>query len=97
MKLARYSKALSHPARIAIIRFLILKGKSSFGDISREVPLSASTVSQHLLELINAGLIKSNYDPPKVIYILNNDAWKETRKMIKELARLKPKIPVNDD
>jgi DNA-binding transcriptional ArsR family regulator len=57
-RIANYAKALAHPARIAILKLLIQKQACICGDIVEELPLSQSTVSQHLKELKQAGLIK---------------------------------------
>ena len=83
--LAILAKALGHPARIAILQFLV-KNKSCFcGDIVSELPLSQSTVSQHLKELKNAGLIKGDIDGPSVCYCIDEKAWDKARKLIDEL------------
>ena len=58
--LAKFAKALSHPARIAILNLLLKKKSCVCGSIVDELPLSQSTVSQHLKELKSAGLIKGN-------------------------------------
>jgi predicted transcriptional regulator len=84
-KLARYAKALSHPARIAILRFLIKKNSCICGDIVNELPLSQSTVSQHLKELKDAGLIKGDIAGVKVCYCIDHAAWAEARKSFEEL------------
>jgi DNA-binding transcriptional ArsR family regulator len=70
-QIAALAKALSHPARIAIIKLLIEKQTCICGDIVLELPLSQSTVSQHLKELKTAGLIKGTIDGLKVCYCLN--------------------------
>ncbi|MFN8271013.1 MAG: metalloregulator ArsR/SmtB family transcription factor [Chitinophagaceae bacterium] len=57
-RLAKYAKALAHPARVAILKLLATKATCQCGDIVEELPLSQSTVSQHLKELKEAGLIK---------------------------------------
>jgi DNA-binding transcriptional ArsR family regulator len=57
-RVARYAKALAHPARIAILQYLAKQQSCVCGDIVEELPLSQSTVSQHLKELKDAGLIK---------------------------------------
>ena len=59
-RVAKYAKALSHPARIAILKLLIKKQACICGDIVEVLPLSQSTVSQHLKELKEAGLIKGD-------------------------------------
>jgi DNA-binding transcriptional ArsR family regulator len=81
-ELATITKALGHPARIAILQFLI-KSKTCFcGDIVDELPLSQSTVSQHLSELKKAGLIKGDIDGPSVCYCIDEKAWSRSGKMI---------------
>ena len=65
-KLAGYAKALAHPARIAILELLIKKQACVCGDIVDDLPLSQSTVSQHLKELKEAGLIKGDTEGAKV-------------------------------
>src|SRR5690349_6724236 len=65
-RISRYAKALSHPARVAILNFLVKKNACVCGDIVDELPLSQSTVSQHLKELKEAGLIKGDIEGTKV-------------------------------
>lgn len=72
LELANIAKALSHPARIAILKVLS-DGQCICGDIVDRLPLSQSTVSQHLKELKSAGLIKGEIDGPRVCYCLNTD------------------------
>ena len=74
-RVARYAKALSHPARIAILKLLIKKQACICGDIVDELPLSQSTVSQHLKELKEAGLIKGDIDGAKVCYCIDEKEW----------------------
>jgi ArsR family transcriptional regulator, arsenate/arsenite/antimonite-responsive transcriptional repressor len=87
IRIARFAKALSHPARISILRNLANAGESCFNEISGALPLADSTVSQHLSELKEAGLLKSTYDPPRVIYSIDYVNWKTARRSLKELAR----------
>lgn len=81
-ELAVVAKALGHPARIAILQFLIKTNSCVCGDIVDEIPLSQSTVSQHLKELKNAGLIKGNIDGPSVCYCIDEKAWSKARKQL---------------
>lgn len=74
-RIAKYAKALAHPARIAILRLLVSRQACVCGDIVDELPLSQSTVSQHLKELKAAGLIKGDIDGVRVCYCIDNDAW----------------------
>lgn len=67
-RLAELAKALGHPARVAIIRFLLQHEACLCGDIVKELPLAQSTVSQHLKQLKVAGLIRGEVDGPRVCY-----------------------------
>ncbi len=75
-RLAKYGKALSHPARIAILKLLAQKQTCVCGDIVDELPLSQSTVSQHLKELKEAGLIKGEIEGAKVCYCIDEKEWR---------------------
>ena len=76
-KIALYAKALAHPARIAIIHLLLKKQSCYCGDIVEELPLSQSTVSQHLKELKNAGLIKGIIEGAKISYCIDEIEWEQ--------------------
>lgn len=75
--LAAFAKALSHPARIAILKVLAQKNECICGDIVEVLPLAQSTVSQHLKELKLAGLIQGTIDGPRSCYCIN---WKAFEK-----------------
>lgn len=83
--LAVLAKALGHPARIAILQFLIKTKSCVCGEIVDELPLSQSTVSQHLKELKNAGLIKGEIEGPSVCYCIDERAWVRANKQIGDL------------
>lgn len=90
-RLAKYAKALSHPARIAILKLLIKQQSCICGDIVDELPLSQSTVSQHLKELKEAGLIKGEIDGVKVCYCIDTNEWNIAQNLLQELfLTLKP-------
>lgn len=74
-KIAKYMKALGHPARVAILEVLLKKQNCICGDIVEELPLSQSTVSQHLKELKESGLIKGDIDGVKVCYCIDEKEW----------------------
>ena len=63
-QLARFAKAMGHPARIAILSFLAKQDSCYFGDIHEELPIAKATVSQHLKELKDAGLIQGEIEAP---------------------------------
>jgi DNA-binding transcriptional ArsR family regulator len=84
-ELASLAKALGHPARIAILQYLIKTKSCVCGDIVEVLPLSQSTVSQHLKELKRAGLIKGDIDGPSVCYCIDAKAWHKAKKAVGEL------------
>jgi len=69
--LARLAKALGHPARVAIVRLLLRRDACICGEIVEELPLAQSTVSQHLKQLKQAGLIRGDVDGPRVCYCVD--------------------------
>lgn len=71
-RIAEIAKVMSHPARLAILRYLAKCKTGISGDISNEIPLSRTTVSQHLQELKRVGLIKGEIDGLKINYCLCN-------------------------
>ena len=83
-KLARFAKALGHPARIAIMQFLARQEECYFGDIHEELPIAKATVSQHLSELKDAGLIQGTIEMPKVKYCINRENWQLAQELFKE-------------
>lgn len=80
-ELARYAKALGHPARISILRLLASMNTCFCGEIVEELPIAQSTVSQHLKELKEAGLIQGCIEPPKVRYCIEPENWKRAREL----------------
>lgn len=75
-RLARFAKAMGHPTRIAILHFLAQRSECFFGDIHEVLPIAKATVSQHLSELKEAGLIQGTIEPPKVRYCINAENWR---------------------
>ena len=82
--LARFARVLSHPARLAILNYLAESKTCISGDISDSIPLGRTTVSQHLKELRNLGLIKGEIDGLKINYCLNDIKIKEYLKLFDE-------------
>ena len=80
-QIARFAKAMGHPARIAILNFLAKQDSCFFGDIHEELPIAKATVSQHLKELKDAGLIQGEIETPKVRYCINRDNWELARNL----------------
>lgn len=71
--LARMCKALGHPARVALLKHLADYGDCYFGSLTDVLPLAASTVSQHVTILKEAGLIEGSSDAKRVCYCVNRD------------------------
>ncbi len=84
-KLALMAKALAHPARIAILEALIKKGRCVCSEIVDELPLSQSTVSQHLKAMKEAGLLKGETDGPYRCYCLDTENCKKLLDSIKTM------------
>ena len=81
-KIALYAKALAHPARVAIIQMLLKKQTCICGELVDELPLSQSTVSQHLKELKNAGLIKGEIEGVKTCYCIDEKEWLQAKQYL---------------
>ncbi|MFD0761907.1 ArsR/SmtB family transcription factor [Lutibacter aestuarii] len=83
-QLARFAKALGHPTRIAILKYLKNQSCCFTGDLVEVFPLAQSTISQHLKELKNAGLIQGELNPPKIKYCINKDNWKVAKELLSQ-------------
>jgi len=88
-ELALFAKALAHPARIAILKVLAQKNECVCGEIVDVLPLAQSTVSQHLKELKEAGLIKGTIEGPRSCYCIN---WKAFEKFNNSFNQLFNKL-----
>lgn len=84
-QLAKVAKAIGHPARIAILNLLANKQSCICGDIVDELPLSQSTVSQHLKELKDAGLITGEISGAKVCYCIDPKEWKAAQTILNQM------------
>ncbi len=91
--LAGFTRALSHPARMAILEYLAKQDQCISGDITGEIPLSRTTVSQHLQELKNAGLIKGTVSGTRVYYCINRE---NVEKLKKEMHEFMENLTVNE-
>ncbi len=81
-ELAGLAKAIGHPARLRILRYLASQSSCTCGDIVGEVSLAQSTVSEHLKVLKNAGLIKGEIDPPRVCYCINPTVLRRLKDLV---------------
>lgn len=79
---ARFAKALGHPVRIAILQLLSSKACCYHGDMAEELPIAKSTLSQHLKELKDAGLIQGDVTPPTVKYCVNRTNWDLAKQLL---------------
>ncbi|MBP6064695.1 winged helix-turn-helix domain-containing protein [Bacteroides sp.] len=79
--IARMAKALGHPVRIAIIQMLLSQKCCYHGDMSEVIPVAKSTLSQHLNELKDAGLIQGTITLPTVKYCINKERWAVAQKL----------------
>ena len=82
---AQFAKALSHPARILILKHLSSQDCCYTGDLVNVLPLAQSTISQHLKELKESGLIQGEVHPPKVRYCIDTDNWERARALFSEV------------
>ena len=83
-QLARFAKAMGHPARITILQFLASLDSCYFGDIHNELPIAKATVSQHLKELKEAGLIQGEIELPTIRYCVNTENWEKAKKLFEK-------------
>jgi predicted transcriptional regulator len=77
--LARFAKALAHPTRLEILHLLSTQSCCFTGDLVEVLPIAQSTISQHLKELKNAGLIQGEINAPKIKYCINKENWQKAR------------------
>ena len=84
-ELAILTKALGHPARIAIIEHILKVNSCNCGDIVNELPLAQPTVSQHLKELKNAGLIKGSVDGNTICYCIDENGFEKIKRFFQNI------------
>ena len=85
IKLARIAKALSHPARLQILNILSKQHCCYSGNIAGEFPIALSTLSQHLKELKEIGLIKGDIEGASVCYCIDEKVWNNAKKQLNQL------------
>ena len=79
--LARFAKALGHPIRIYVLELLSKQNCCYSGDLTEVLPIAKSTLSQHLKELKDAGLIQGEIEAPKIKYCLNKENWEQAQQL----------------
>lgn len=87
-RMARYAKALGHPVRVYIMQLLANQSCCYSGDLSQELPIAKSTLSQHLKELKESGLIQGEIKAPRIKYCVNKESWEEAKKLFKDFWAL---------
>ena len=83
--IATAAKAFSHPARVAIIQHLIKANACINGDLVQELGLAQATISQHLRELKDIGIIQGNIEGSRVNYCINPERWKEIKDQFNQI------------
>jgi predicted transcriptional regulator len=83
-KMARYAKAIAHPARVFILDFLAgnIDKCCYSGDMAEDIPIARSTLSEHLTALKKAGLIQGEINPPYIKYCINKANWEEAKSLL---------------
>jgi ArsR family transcriptional regulator, arsenate/arsenite/antimonite-responsive transcriptional repressor len=89
--IAQIAKAIGHPARVAILQHIIKKNACICGDLVDEIGLAQPTISQHLKELKNIGIIQGNIEGTSVCYCINQDKWDEIQTLFTSFLSQKPK------
>lgn len=83
--IARFAKAMGHPVRMYVLELLSKQSCCYSGDLTELLPIAKSTLSQHLKELRDAGLIQGEIEAPKVKYCLNKENWKLAQGLFNKL------------
>ncbi len=83
-QIASIAKAFGHPARVAILQYLFKINSCICGDLVEEIGLAQPTISQHLKELKNIGLIKGNIEGTSICYCINKDNWSKMKTIVNE-------------
>lgn len=87
-RIARYAKAMGHPIRMYVLQLLSTQNCCYSGDLSEDLPIAKSTLSQHLKELRDAGLIQGEIESPRIKYCLNQENWQEAQLLFKKFLGL---------
>lgn len=88
IRTARYAKAMGHPVRIYVLELLLSRSCCYSGDLWDKLPIAKSTLSQHLKELKDAGLIQGEIEAPKIKYCINKENWAEAQDLFKAFLKL---------
>ena len=88
VRMARYAKAIGHPVRAHVLELLSNQSCCYSGDLSDELPIAKSTLSQHLKELKAAGLIQGEIESPRIKYCINKENWNEAQQLFKQFFKI---------
>ncbi len=92
-QLAEFAKAFAHPARVAIIQELIRRKSCICGELVGELPLSQSTISQHLKELKRIGILKGEVEGVRICYCVDEENWQRAKAVFAEMFAMFPVKP----
>jgi len=87
-KMARFAKAMGHPVRVYVLELLSKQTCCYSGDLTEVLPIAKSTLSQHLKELKDAGLIQGEIETPKIRYCINRENWALAQQLFKNFLQL---------
>lgn len=87
-KAARYAKAMGHPIRMYVLELLSNQSCCYSGDLTEILPIAKSTLSQHLKELKDAGLIQGEIEVPRIKYCINKANWQEAQELFKKYLHI---------
>ena len=85
--MARFAKAMGHPIRMYVLELLSTQSCCYSGDLTEKLPIAKSTLSQHLKELKDAGLIQGEIEAPKIKYCLNQENWKLAKQLFNKVLK----------
>ena len=94
IKIARYAKAMGHPIRMYVLELLSKQSCCYSGDLTEDLPIVKSTLSQHLKELKEAGLIQGEIEAPRIKYCINRENWKEAQDLFRKFLKVDVDVPI---
>ena len=94
VKIARYAKAMGHPIRMYVLELLSTQSCCYSGDLTEDLPIVKSTLSQHLKELKDAGLIQGEIEAPRIKYCINHENWKEAQDLFRKFLKMDVEGPI---
>ena len=94
IKIARYAKAMGHPIRMYVLELLSKQSCCYSGDLTEDLPIVKSTLSQHLKELKEAGLIQGEIEAPRIKYCINRENWKEAQDLFRKFLKMDVDVPI---